>query len=130
MKKTNLQISGMHCASCATLINNSLADAEGVKTANVNYATAKASVEYDEKVIDENKLIGLVKQSGYGAEPMTGDNSFEKQFAMQKKEIRKYRNNFLFSLIFAVPAFIIGMVFMWLKIMIPYDGFILMALAT
>ncbi|MDP2708929.1 MAG: heavy metal translocating P-type ATPase [bacterium] len=130
MKKTNLQISGMHCASCATIINKSLVDAKGVKSANVNYATAKASVEYDEKTIDENKLIGLVKQSGYGAETMTGDNSFEKQFAMQKKEIHHYKNNFLFSLIFAVPAFIIGMVFMWLGIKIPYEGFILMALAT
>lgn len=120
----------MHCASCASLINKSLAGAAGVKAANVNYATAKASVEYDEEIIDENKLIGLVKQSGYGAEPLTGDNSFELQFAAQKKEIKKYRNDFLFSLIFALPAFIIGMVLMWLNIKIPYEGYILMALAT
>jgi len=129
-KKTTLNISGMHCASCASLINKSLAGAAGVKAANVNYATAKASVEYDEEIIDENKLIGLVKQSGYGAEPLTGDNSFELQFAAQKKEIKKYRNDFLFSLIFALPAFIIGMVLMWLNIKIPYEGYILMALAT
>ncbi|MFH0955709.1 MAG: heavy metal translocating P-type ATPase [Candidatus Falkowbacteria bacterium] len=129
-KKTNLQISGMHCASCATLINKSLSGAPGVKSANVNYATAKASIEYDEKIIDENKLIDLIKKSGYSAEPLADGDSFEKQFAAQKKEIKKYRNNFFFSLIFAIPAFIIGMVFMWLSIEVPYSGFILMALAT
>jgi len=130
MKKSNLQISGMHCASCATLINNSLSSAKGVKSANVNYATAKATVDFDEKKISQAELINLVKQAGYSAEPMTSDNSFEKQFAMQKKEIRHYKNNFLFSLIFSIPAFIIGMVFMWLGIKIPFEGFILMALAT
>jgi len=129
-KKTNLQISGMHCASCATLINNSLSSASGVKSANVNYATAKATVEFDEKQTNEAELINLVKQTGYSAEPMTGDNSFEKQFAMQKQEIKKYRNNFLFSLIFAVPAFLIGMIFMNIGIEVPYSGYILMALAT
>ena len=48
MKKIVLDIEGMHCASCATLITKSLAKSNGVTNANVNYSTAKAVVDYDE----------------------------------------------------------------------------------
>ncbi|MFH1610688.1 MAG: heavy metal translocating P-type ATPase [Patescibacteria group bacterium] len=128
-KKIDLQISGMHCASCAVIVNKALEKKEGVKKANVNFSLAKASIEFDEKQLKQSDLIKIVKDSGYSAE-VAGENAFEKQFAMQKKETRGYKKKFLFSLIFAIPAFIIGMVFMWLKIMIPYEQYILWILAT
>ena len=45
-------------------------------------------------------------------------------------ELKKLRNTFLFSLVFAIPAFLIGMVFMWIGIEVPYSGYILFLLAT
>ena len=47
MKKTELSINGMHCASCAVLITRGLTKTPGIKFANVNYSAAKALVEYD-----------------------------------------------------------------------------------
>ena len=41
-----LSIGKMHCASCAAVIQRSLTKVPGVKSANVNYATKKAAVEY------------------------------------------------------------------------------------
>src|SRR3989344_649298 len=51
--KTTISISGMHCASCASVIERSLKKTRGVVNASVNYATEKASVEFDE---NENNI--------------------------------------------------------------------------
>jgi len=128
MKKINLQVSGMHCASCATIINKALSKAKGIKEANINFSTSKAAVEFDETIISEKEIIETIKSKGYGAE-FIKENDFEKQLEIQKKEIRNYRNTFLFSLIFAVPVFL-TMVLMWVNIEIPYTEHIIWILST
>ncbi len=130
MKKINLQISGMTCASCAVTINKSLSKSKGVKEANVNFSTSNAAVLYDETLISEKKLISIVKNTGYKASPGSGKENIKKHELMQKEEIKTFRNKFILSLFFAIPAFIIGMVFMWLDITIPYQDYILWFLAT
>jgi len=42
--KAILSINGMHCASCALLVDKSLKKMDGVKTCNVNFSTAKADI--------------------------------------------------------------------------------------
>jgi|TARA_B100001971_G_scaffold68437_1_gene63007 Cu+-exporting ATPase len=130
MKKTNLQIAGMTCASCAVTINKSLSKSKGVKEANVNFSTSNASVLYDETLISEKKLITIVKNTGYKASPGSEEENIKKHELMQKEEIKTFKNKFILSLFFAIPAFIIGMVFMWLDITIPYQDYILWFLAT
>jgi len=126
MKKTELKIQGMHCASCVTVIEKGLKKSPGVLNANVNLTTEIATVDYDPKKINEEKLIEVIKKRGYGAS--TSKDGFKPE--SQKKEIIKQRKMLVFSLIFAVPIFIMGMVFMWLKISIPFEEYILWALAT
>ncbi|MEM4637676.1 MAG: heavy metal translocating P-type ATPase [Candidatus Woesearchaeota archaeon] len=130
MKKIDLEIKGMHCASCAVLINKSLSKADGVKEANVNYATAKAQIVYDESKLKENDLIKIVKSKGYDAAISEGKIDINKKEKEQEEELKNYKFNLIFGLIFSVPAFIIGMVFMLFNIMIPYSDFILFILAT
>ncbi len=130
LKKINLQISGMHCASCSGLISKTLLALDGVKSANVNLSSNQASLEFDENKLDEKELINIILKIGYGAQLADKENSFKQQFAMQEDERRKYKNKFLLSLVFALPIFIISMVFMWIDINIPYETYILWALAT
>jgi len=123
--KTTLNITGMHCASCSTLIDRSLNKVDGVKKANVNLTTNKATVDFDEKKINVEKLIETVKNKGYGAAE-EGDN---KDFSSgNKKETRDLKNKFYISLIFSIPVFILGMFFM--KNPIPYQNIIMWILAT
>ena len=129
-QKSDLNIVGMHCASCATLINRSLSKADGVSEANVNYATAKARVVFDDKKLSEQDLIKIVQSRGYDAKIADNKNDFKDREAEQIKEIREIKNNLLLSLLFAVPAFIIGMVLMPLGIDIPYGPYVLWILAT
>ena len=129
MKKTDLNITGMHCASCATLINKALSKTEGVSEANVNYATAKARVVFDENRLSETDLIAIVTKKGYRA-AISGKNDAIDKEAAQKREIKTITHNLFFSLIFTIPAFLIGMVLMPLGVEVPYDLYILFLLAT
>ncbi|MBT4334658.1 copper-translocating P-type ATPase [archaeon] len=125
MKKTRLNVSGMHCASCSTLIEKSLKKLDGVKTSNVNFSTANANVEYDELKTTEKDFIKKIEDLGYSAE--VGQNR-KKQAQKEKKEISNLREKLLISSIFAIPAFILGMLFM--KTPLPYQNYVLWILAT
>src|SRR3989338_8370104 len=54
IKKIILPIKGMHCASCAANIEKSLKRVSGVKNANVNYASEKASIEFNAEKASES----------------------------------------------------------------------------
>ena len=63
MAKKTYKVSGMHCTSCATVIESDLED-EGVKAA-CSYTHQTLDVEYDEKKTPEGKIKKIVAQSGY-----------------------------------------------------------------
>ena len=64
IKKT-YKLSGMSCASCALSVESYLSTSKGISSAKVNFANEKLVIEYDELIIDENKIFSLVKQLGY-----------------------------------------------------------------
>lgn len=63
--KVSFEIKGMHCASCAIKIENALKKSKGVINANVNFASEKASIDYNEKETNENNLRDVIKKTGY-----------------------------------------------------------------
>ena len=73
----------MHCASCSVLIKRRLEKTPGVKNANVNYATEKATVEYDEKYCNESKIVKTVEQTGYKAFPRMEEHAMQNHSQMQ-----------------------------------------------
>jgi len=64
-KKITLNIQGMHCASCATIIERALKKSKGVNNAIVNFATKKASVEYDEALTGPKDFELVIESKGY-----------------------------------------------------------------
>lgn len=65
MAHLTIPIRGMHCASCALVIEKELTKQPGVSQANVNYALARASVAYDESTTDQTKLEQTIRETGY-----------------------------------------------------------------
>ncbi|MBS3105251.1 heavy metal translocating P-type ATPase [Candidatus Woesearchaeota archaeon] len=65
VKKTSISISGMHCASCAMTIERALKKTKGVAKASVNFASEKASVEFNENEVDEDAIKQAILKSGY-----------------------------------------------------------------
>src|SRR5918992_3131875 len=56
------------CASCVRRVERTLSGKEGVAGASVNFATEKASVTYEPAATSPDKLIGAIRDAGYGAD--------------------------------------------------------------
>jgi Cu+-exporting ATPase len=68
-ERCDLPITGMTCAACARRIERQLSKAPGVRAAVVNFATSRATVEYDPRATGTRELIKTVKDVGYGTVP-------------------------------------------------------------
>lgn len=62
-------VSGMTCSSCVANITKAVEKLDGVSGANVNLMTNSMKVNFDENIIDDEKIIGAVEKIGYGASP-------------------------------------------------------------
>jgi P-type Cu+ transporter len=67
MKKINVSVSGMTCASCVNRVEKSINKVEGVEEAQVNLASHSAQVQVDDSVTTD-QIIKAVEKLGYGAE--------------------------------------------------------------
>ena len=73
-ERVDIPIGGMSCAACARRIEQGLTRAPGVRKAAVNFATNKATVEYDPKRTGVRPLLDVVRDVGYEpAEPARVD---------------------------------------------------------
>ncbi|MFH1683005.1 MAG: heavy metal translocating P-type ATPase [Candidatus Woesearchaeota archaeon] len=126
-RETTIKISGMHCQSCAVILDKALNKEKGFISANINFSTEKAAVEYDPNLIDEEKILQVIKRKGYEGHLLHGhDVNLDQQ--ERKKELSKLKFKVILSAIFAIPALILGMFFM--KSPLPFQDYIMWALAT
>lgn len=65
MKKIILSIDGMTCSACSNGLEKYLNKQNGVKSASVNLVMANATIEYDEKILNQEKLEEFVKKAGF-----------------------------------------------------------------
>ena len=100
-KQTNLVISGMSCAACATRIEKGLSKMDGVIGANVNLALEEGTVEYDESQVSERDLIERVEKLGYQA--ALKEDAEAKEDNPREKAIKKQQWKFIISAILAFP---------------------------
>jgi Cu+-exporting ATPase len=113
--KITLALMGMTCASCASVIEKSLAAVPGVKAASVNLAANTGTVEFDPNVVGVDELIKAVKGAGYDAmvkveRALGASRDDDAQAIAQKKALKRERNMFVFSLVVSVPLLMVAMV--------------------
>jgi Cu+-exporting ATPase len=120
IQKTTLKISGMHCSSCAVNIENAFKKEVGIKSANVNFASEKLYLEFDELKISLARIQKIIKKLGYkttekgfSAQGGSGSGGEEEMVDHHKeagiKDIKRLRNTFIFSLVFGLPIFYLVM---------------------
>ena len=63
-EKAHIPITGMTCTTCAATIEKGLAKTPGVERAEVNFASEKASVEYDPSKVDLAKIKDTISRVG------------------------------------------------------------------
>lgn len=65
MSQNTYKIRGMHCASCAAIIEKTLKKVEGVHSVEVNYGTEAAKISYDEAKTNPHHLSQKIEPLGY-----------------------------------------------------------------
>jgi P-type Cu+ transporter len=108
-QQVELPITGMTCASCANRIERKLNKLDGV-SATVNYATGKATVDYESAAVEPDRLLAAVEAAGYqavlpSAEPERSDAGGD-----QLHEIAPLRRRLLVSLVLTLPVLAMAMI--------------------
>ncbi len=65
MKKIILEVEGMTCSACSTGLEKYLNKQNGIINASVNLVMANVSVDYDEKILNQEKIEKYIKQAGF-----------------------------------------------------------------
>ena len=101
MKKIILSIEGMTCSACSNGLEKYLNKQKGIKQASVNLVMANASIEYDEKILDIEKLNEFVKKAGFKS---LGEFKEIKTESKNKKEKIKFIIFTVFAIVFMYIA--------------------------
>jgi len=111
IRRADLVIGGMTCASCAARIEKKLNRLDGV-TATVNFATETAQVAFP-ATVSPGDLVSVVEQAGYTAAlpSVPGDEAPGKADETDDTgEAAALRQRLLVSLLLAVPVVVLVMV--------------------
>lgn len=132
MATTKLVIHGMHCSSCAGVIQKELKKVSGVGDAVVNFASEKAKVVHD-GTVDSDDLIAAVKRAGYSAGIDDGNSS--RDHMNHGSSEKQYKRKFFTGLFLSLPLvyFMLLDFLKWLPgsdLLMPFIGLISLILST
>lgn len=139
MTKQILQIKGMHCASCASVITKKLSVLPHIRSVSVNYGNEKATVDFDEKQTSIEEMNQEIGKLGYTF--ISPQNKTDDHHRAETKEIDldRLKHNVEFILPVTFTVFVLMMweilteITIWMpNLPIPMEVFnmISMVLAT
>ncbi len=104
--KLELNVKGMHCASCVLKVEKAIKKISNVKEANVNLATEKASVSYEGN-LDLKQVRKEVRKTGYDIEMPNKEHDMnmpehDHAAMLKENEIRDLRNKFILGAILSI----------------------------
>ena len=133
-EKVILSLFGMHCSSCAGVIEKNLKKVSGVADARVNFAAEKAHVSFNKQVASEDQLLKAVEKAGYKA-TVSDANSGALDKQKQEAHIKGLFRKFAIGLTFSAPMlyFMFFDFASWIPfraLLFPYIGILSFILAT
>ena len=126
IKKQTFPVLGMSCAACAARVNKTLSRQEGVCSANVNLATAIATVEYDPSLCSPEMMKQAVQNAGFDLLIDTAKEAEKEAEDTHAAHYRQLKFRTIWAIILSLPVAIIGMFFMDM----PYANYIMWILST
>ncbi|MTI48534.1 MAG: heavy metal translocating P-type ATPase [Firmicutes bacterium] len=120
-RKIIIPIGGMSCASCAKAVEKEIKKLEGVTEVSVNFATEKASVNYNPQITKISDIKTAVKNAGYKVLDIQADEKVDSEKERREKEMKTLWKKFITSAVFSIPLLYIAMGHM---LGLPLPGFI------
>ncbi len=109
MRRMELAIEGMTCASCVGRIEAALKSVPGVVDATVNLATEKASVHYFTGSAQPSDFEAAVRRAGYQARPLEEAGAADHEAEAREQEMGKLRRSLILAAVLTLPVFVIEM---------------------
>ena len=107
MTNKSFKIEGMTCASCVRAVERATSKLDGVTSANVNLATEKLTLEYDENKVTEEAIQKAVDKAGYKA--VEEEAAIDTDKDRKLKEQKSLWLRFIVSLVATLPLLYISM---------------------
>ena len=106
--KEKFAVTGMTCAACSAHVERAVSKLDGVTEASVNLMLGSLSVQYDQQKVTADDIIAAVIAGGYGAR--RADETEKRDLdAEHSREVRAMRGRLVWSLVFLLPLFYLGM---------------------
>lgn len=101
-------IKGMTCASCSSAVERVTRKLAGVESSEVNLATNKMTITYDEGQLTPEAIMERVDRAGFEAEPFVEEKVKEEQ-GEKEEALHVMKRRLLFAIVFAAPLLYISM---------------------
>ena len=109
--KVSVRIKGMHCASCASIIEKTIKKDVGVKSVSVNFGTEKTKLDFDDEQTNISKLSESIKPLGYEfieeIHMNHMDHDMSKMNNENKSEVETLKKNVIVGLSLAFVSIVI-----------------------
>ena len=119
-------VMGMTCSACSAAVEKSVKKVDGVQSVNVNLLTNSMTVDYDNGVTDNNKIIGAVVDAGYNASVFVRgtDKTSKTEKAVNPVEfqVKEMKQRLIVSFAFWIPLMYLAMHHMlneWIGLPVP-----------
>ena len=132
LKRLDLRVTGMSCASCAANVERALKRVDGVRAANVNLATSRATIMFDPRRVDAGRLVRAVRDAGYDVPaPAGGPERIGGEAPRADEEYRTLKTSVIWGGALALVVFLGSMRhwFPWVPGLLQ-NSYVLWALAT
>ena len=110
MKKERYAVTGMTCSACSAHVQKAVAAVPGVHSVQVNLLQNNMTVEFEEAETTPETIFAAVKKAGYGAAPLSESGTAAAPAGGTPiVSAHAERNRLIWSIVFLIPLFYIGM---------------------
>ena len=102
----------MTCSSCQAHVQKAVENLNGIKNVNVNLLSNSMIVEYDEKTLNDKKIIEAVKNEGYGA-TLAINSQKDKIQNDNENTLNLMKKRLIISICFWIPLMYVAMYHMF-----------------
>ena len=123
LKRAELGVEGMTCASCSAAVERALKKLDGVNDPSVNLATNRVTFSYDPSKVKLAQVREAITKAGYTPLDLATEDTRDVEQEKREKALRNMRLRLIMAIVFAAPILYIAMSHMFPSLGIPLPGF-------
>ena len=123
LKRAELGVDGMTCASCSSAVERALRKLDGVEEPSVNLATNRAAFSYDPTKVKLAQVREAITKAGYTPLDLASEDTRDAEQEKREKALRLMRLRLIVAIVFAAPILYIAMAHMFPTLGVPLPAF-------